>query len=696
MPKARQNRKGKGNGTSRARNPAAQSARDAARRETASLMASGRAKLDLGDHDGAIADYERAIEIDREIALARSNRGNIAEAYAVRGNVKTNNGDHSGAREDYECAVDLFQNSGLSGSNTVLEATDLLEQAAALLEVGDHDGAIVYLDRAIAHNPNYAPAYLGRGDCKDAKGDYHGAIADYDRAIALYPSFDDAYYNRGTAKKDKGDYDGAISDFDRTIALNPNSVDAYNNRGEAKNAKGDHDGAIADFDHAIKLAPHLAEPHYNRGLAEYYLGNYDRAIADFDRSTALNPDDAVDYYFRGLAKDLQGGFAYDEVIADFNRAIAINPDFTDARYNRGVIKWNGGDLDGAIADFDHSHHPDPKPDYALRYYNIAAFSAIVGNISRNYEEAIAELKASAPDISKDALDEFASMMTGNYDSIIADFDRAVELNSDFALAYLGRGNVNAMVKDFHRAIADFDRAIELNHQDAKAYFNRGAVKAEQEDYDGAIADFDQAVALDVDSLLGPEERRLFYDVKERAARAVERERSQSEHNQLLEIADQDIAEYRLSYANVADERDWLSDENYQLRAQIELLTKALVDKEQTAVNAPLSLDVVQAHYYEDSRKRAPFKSWLAELDPSAQKHVNDAIARMRQGNFSASKSLHAPGLFERRLDSGLRIYYARESPTSVLILGGGDKPDQQGDIDTAAERLADWRARHPQ
>ena len=69
---------------------------------------------------------------------------------------------------------------------------------------------------------------------------------------------------------------------------------------------------------------------------------------------------------------------------------------------------------------------------------------------------------------------------------------------------------------------------------------------------------------------------------------------------------------------------------------------------------------------------------------------------MKKGNFSDHKSLQdAAGLFERRLDSGLRIYYARESPSSVLILGGGDKSDQQCDIDAAAERLADWRARRP-
>ena len=55
-----------------------------------------------------------------------------------------------------------------------------------------------------------------------------------------------------------------------------------------------------------------------------------------------------------------------------------------------------------------------------------------------------------------------------------------------------------------------------------------------------------------------------------------------------------------------------------------------------------------------------------------------------------------PGLFERRLIApGLRIYFSKESKTSLLILAGGvkSKSEQDTDIDKAMERLADHKLR---
>ena len=102
----------------------------------------------------------------------------------------------------------------------------------------------------------------------------------------------------------------------------------------------------------------------------------------------------------------------------------------------------------------------------------------------------------------------------------------------------------------------------------------------------------------------------------------------------------------------------------------------------------------EVRYYRDDTEYAPFFDWRDELDPALRKQVIYAINRMKEGNFSDSKSLRGTGLFERRIE-GLRIYYAKLSASSVLILHGGDKSEQQRDIEIAADRLADWRGRHP-
>ena len=73
---------------------------------------------------------------------------------------------------------------------------------------------------------------------------------------------------------------------------------------------------------------------------------------------------------------------------------------------------------------------------------------------------------------------------GDYQGAIADYDRALELNPQFAQAYYNRGNAKRTLKDYQGAIADYDKAIELNPRFAQAYYNRGVAKSDLGNYLG--------------------------------------------------------------------------------------------------------------------------------------------------------------------------------------------------------------------
>jgi tetratricopeptide (TPR) repeat protein len=78
---------------------------------------------------------------------------------------------------------------------------------------------------------------------------------------------------------------------------------------------------------------------------------------------------------------------------------------------------------------------------------------------------------------------------GDLDLAIADFDRAIEQDPDFAEAYINRGTAYGIKGDLNRAIAEFDLAIELDPAYAAAYYNRGIAYGDKGDLDLAIADF---------------------------------------------------------------------------------------------------------------------------------------------------------------------------------------------------------------
>lgn len=72
---------------------------------------------------------------------------------------------------------------------------------------------------------------------------------------------------------------------------------------------------------------------------------------------------AQDWYNSGLAKRASGDL--DGAIAAYDHAIALDPKFAFAYNNRGFAKLSKGDLDAAIEDFSRSIALDPSNERAF-------------------------------------------------------------------------------------------------------------------------------------------------------------------------------------------------------------------------------------------------------------------------------------------------------------------------------------------
>lgn len=79
---------------------------------------------------------------------------------------------------------------------------------------------------------------------------------------------------------------------------------------------------------------------------------------------------------------------------------------------------------------------------------------------------------------------------------LADFDRAIQLDPGYGIAYTGRGNTYADRQQHRAALADFDRAVKLDPNDANGYNNRGNTYAALQQYKAALVDFNRAIELD--------------------------------------------------------------------------------------------------------------------------------------------------------------------------------------------------------
>jgi tetratricopeptide (TPR) repeat protein len=224
----------------------------------------------MGDDKEAIANYNRALDIDSTLAAIYNNRG--VARYAQD--------DLVNALADYNRAIELDHDYVQAYSN----------RCAVYTKKGSLDNALADCAKAITLDPNYAEAYFNRGNAYKALGNLTSSIADYNQAIALNPHYAAAYNNRGNAYREQGNLDTAIEDYSQAIIIDPELAQAYNNRAFTRSLQGEFSAAIDDLDKAIELDPQLAQAYGNRGAVCRKLGNAEAALADLRRYLELRPN----------------------------------------------------------------------------------------------------------------------------------------------------------------------------------------------------------------------------------------------------------------------------------------------------------------------------------------------------------------------------------------------------------------------
>ena len=90
------------------------------------------------------------------------------------------------------------------------------------------------------------------------------------------------------------------------------------------------------------------------------------------------------------------------------------------------------------------------------------------------------------------------VLKGGHEAAIAEYDEAIRLEPDYAVAYYSRGNAKALLWQPEAAIVDYDKAIRLKPSYAEAHYNRGNTKDELGQPEAAIADYTKAIGLKPD------------------------------------------------------------------------------------------------------------------------------------------------------------------------------------------------------
>ena len=276
-------------------------------------------------------------------------------------------------------------------------AQQLVDRGIAAEEGGRPAEAVQCYRRAIAANPEFAPAHFNLGLLHLAGARYQEAEAAFRATLRLREGFPEAWVALADALEEQGrdaealealnraiaqrtDYEGALMNasvllqkmgrldeaepsYRRVIAVAPDSAAAHNNLGNVLHTLGRSAEAEACFRRSLELAPDSAVAHSNLGNALRDLGRY--AEAEASCRQALSRDPRLPEAHNHLGNVLQALGRASESAASLRQATTLKPAYRDAHNSLGNTLKDLGRLEEAEMSFRRALALDPD-DRAAR------------------------------------------------------------------------------------------------------------------------------------------------------------------------------------------------------------------------------------------------------------------------------------------------------------------------------------------
>ncbi len=236
----------------------------------------GRARLfqTLGRNDEALANYQKAVELEPDNALRHRTLA-IFLNHVLHSEFR----DYDSALKHAEKAVELQPDDY---SSLVLLASILSGR------FNDATQALIHLDHAAEVAPYRASTYVIRARIHQSNQEYVRALADADKAIQLDPA-SQSYVQRARAHSALKHWDAALADYKLAEEANREDSYVYDERSDIYSAQERYEEALVDLNKSLQIAPLKDWVYKRRGLVHFRLSQFDKALADFTRALELNP-----------------------------------------------------------------------------------------------------------------------------------------------------------------------------------------------------------------------------------------------------------------------------------------------------------------------------------------------------------------------------------------------------------------------
>ena len=272
----------------------------------------------LDNIQNAIAQFERAIEVDRNYAPAHAAMG---MAYAI-GFQQKNLGKDWLEKARSHCERALAIRPQLAEGHTCL--------GDVYSSTGRYEDAVKEFQQSLDLDHNSDETLLMLASAYQKLGKAPAAEEAYHKAVLLRPNYWGVYSALGGFYFNQARYGSAAEMFRKSIQLAPLNYSGYSNLGAADLYQGEYQGAVDALKHSIALRPSF-EAYGNLGGAYFYLRRYDdsadsvRAALKIDEKDWLNWGNLGDALSQIPARRPEAMSAYRKAIELANARLDVNP-----------------------------------------------------------------------------------------------------------------------------------------------------------------------------------------------------------------------------------------------------------------------------------------------------------------------------------------------------------------------------------
>ncbi len=298
----------------------------------------------------------RADEAEKALIEAKQKLPSSPAIHKAFGTVALSQGRYEAAIAEFKKALELDKN----------DVVAKFQLGVALRKNRQFDEALEIFDAIAKIDRDYPGLALERGLLFQAAGRTDEALKEYEEALAKAPEDPDLMLRVGCGYVSAGRGAEAEKLLKRVLQQRPTSAEVNYCLGRANLIAENLNDATRLLKLAVNFDKHKAEYHLYLGWAANDSGDADLAQRSLKRALELDQGLADAYWQRGVLRRKQG--AVKDAAKDLTKALELNPSRFEAHAELGVVYYDLGREDAALNEWQQAISANPnEPTWRFRY-----------------------------------------------------------------------------------------------------------------------------------------------------------------------------------------------------------------------------------------------------------------------------------------------------------------------------------------